>query len=186
MRKQIKHFIDHNKHFFHITEQRTLSKRHKEGRDFLLALAKLNDFPLLCMCVYIGPEEVIQDTGSSLVQEFLKCSSGQNPAIYCTMTIIIVIDPRLQALSNFNDVSAGWSRNQHTRNVNLGGIFPPFLKSRYYLDAIDELQVAQVSDSNEGLKLGQDKIISRMISQNLMFCIFFCSTSSLKNNASKI
>lgn len=27
----------------------------------------------------------------------------------------------------------------------------------HYLDAIDELQVAQVSDSNEGLKMGKDK-----------------------------
>lgn len=30
-------------------------------------------------------------------------------------------------------------------------------KNRYYLDAVDELQVAQVSDSNEGLKMGKDE-----------------------------
>lgn len=36
--------------------------------------------------------------------------------------------------------------------------FPRFRSIQRYLDAIDELQVAQVSDSNEGLKEGKEII----------------------------
>lgn len=41
-------------------------------------------------------------------------------------------------------------------NTILKNFFPQVSEDKYYLNAIDELQVAQVSDSNEGLKQGKE------------------------------